>query len=222
MTETRVWLCRHAETATPLVFHGAESDEVLSPLGRQQALAAAEWFCDKTIDVVVSSIMRRAVETARPVARACGRSIHTEEQLHERRVGALCGTSFSLSAGPWVETLEHWTAGHTAFTTPGAESYNDLVARLLPAWQRIIEQHQGRRIVVVCHGIVVKVLLLTVLKGWGPSRWHELGRVANLAVSEITASSPNEWTAVSLLSVPPVVMQVNENAAASAVGKSEA
>ncbi len=42
--ETRVWLARHAETSTPTVFHGAESDVGLSEFGERQALASAEWF----------------------------------------------------------------------------------------------------------------------------------------------------------------------------------
>ena len=179
MTETRVWLCRHAETATPLVFHGAESDEVLSPLGVEQAAAAAEWFRTQNIDVVVSTKMRRAIATAEPIANSCRVAIDCEELLHERRVGALCGTSFSMSEGPWIDTLTHWTAGDTAFTTPGAESFDELKTRLLPAWERVIARHRGQRVVVVCHGIVVKVLLLSLLPGWDATRWHELRNAFN-------------------------------------------
>ncbi len=222
MTETRVWLCRHAETATPLVFHGAESDEILSPLGIEQAAAAAEWFRPKQIDVVVASRMQRAIATATPIASACSAELDFETMLHERRIGDLCGTSFSLSEGPWIDTLRQWTAGNTSFTTPGAESFDDLRTRLLPSWERVIAKHRGRRIAIVCHGIVVKVLLLSLLPDWDATRWHELGRVANLAVSEIYLASPDSWRSESLLTVPPTVQAISEAYAASAFGKSEA
>ena len=39
-----VWLVRHAETAAPTLFHGAESDIELGAHGHRQAAAAVEWF----------------------------------------------------------------------------------------------------------------------------------------------------------------------------------
>lgn len=219
---TRIWLVRHAESATPHVFHGAESDVQLSGHGHRQAAAAAAWFQELQPDLVASSAMRRAVDTAAPIATACGVEHIIEPAFHERRIGILGGTSFALDEGPWVETLRHWTAGDTAFTTPGAESYDDLKARLLPEWQRFVERVRGRRTVLVTHGIVCKVLLLTILPVWGPRRWHELGKVANLAVSEVCGDSQGNWSAARLLHVPEPVAAINETAADSADRKSQA
>lgn len=216
---TRVWLLRHAETATPNVFHGVESDVVLSEHGHRQAAAAAEWFRQFTPDVVISSAMRRAVATAEPIAAACAVPHLIEPGLHERRVGDLAGTSFSLSDGPWVETLARWTVGDTAYTTPGAESYDDLVTRLCPIWDRLVTRHDGKRIVLVTHGIVCKILLLTLLDGWGPARWHELGKVHNLSVSEVCQVSPSSWRAERLLMIPPPVAALGDS---SAAGRSQA
>jgi broad specificity phosphatase PhoE len=218
--ETRVWLVRHAETATPMVFHGAESDEPLSEHGSRQAAAAAEWFRELKPEVVVTSKMRRAVATGTPIAAACGIPHHLEADLHERRVGALSGTPFAVSEGPWIDTLQHWSAGHTAFTTPGAESYDEVRERLLPAWNRIVEAHRGKRVVVVAHGIVCKVLALTLVPGWGPTKWHEFGKVANLAVSELSLSSANVWQLQARVEVPPV-LAVNA-AAVAGLARSEA
>ena len=69
---TRVYLLRHAETANPYVFHGAESDVGLSDKGRRQADAIAPYLAAKLPDVVVSSNMLRARATALPIARASG------------------------------------------------------------------------------------------------------------------------------------------------------
>ena len=54
--------------------------------------------------------------------------------MHERRVGEFSGREFGEVESRWRETLARWTAGDTAFTTPGAESYHDLRTRLLAAW----------------------------------------------------------------------------------------
>lgn len=154
---TTLWLTRHAETSAPTVFHGAESDIGLSDLGRRQAAAAADWFAGRGVTAVVSSGMLRARDTAAPIAELCGVLHLIEPDLHERRVGALSGTSFSSVGGPWPETIDRWEAGDTAFTTPGAESLDDLRRRLVPALKRVVDQHAGGRVVVVAHGVVCKV-----------------------------------------------------------------
>ena len=93
-----VALARHAETATPAVFHGAESDIGLSELGRRQAAAAAGWFAGAGLTAVVSSAMLRARDTAAPIAAACGVPHEVEPDLYERRVGPLAGTALENPA----------------------------------------------------------------------------------------------------------------------------
>src|SRR4051794_5459463 len=93
---TRVLLLRHAESSDPSVFHGAESDVGLSERGRRQADAVAGYLAARRPDAVVSSAMRRALDTAGPIARACGLGLLVEPALHERRVGALSGTAHNI------------------------------------------------------------------------------------------------------------------------------
>lgn len=217
----RVWLARHAETATPAIFHGAESDVGLSDLGRQQARAAAEWFRELRPTVVISSAMIRAVETAAPIAAACACPHVIEPAFHERRVGGLSGTSFSVTEGGWPETVRQWTAGNATFTTPGAESFVELTARLLPAWSQTMDRFPNARIVLIAHGVVCKVLLLNLLEGRSIRDWESLGRVANLSVSEL-AQSGETWSTRALLQVPPPVAQLSAGVPAGVGIRSEA
>lgn len=208
MLPERVWLLRHAESAAPHVFNGAESDVDLSELGVQQAIAVGGWFVQHKPTAVVSSGLLRAIRTAAPIAAACGVTYSIEPRLNERTIGALSGTPFSTHGGPWHETVAAWSAGDTAFTTPGAESFDELVARLVPAWEAVCAAHPGGRVVVVAHGIVCKVLLLTLLEGQGPTGWGKLGRVANVSVSELVPAGGGKWTAEKLLLVPEPVLAV--------------
>ena len=201
---TTIWLTRHAESADPTVFHGAESNIGLSALGHRQAAAAAAWFRELNPCAVVSSAMIRARETAGPIAAACGVPHLIEPDLHERRVGALGGTSFSSQSGPWHDTIHRWMAGDTAYTTPGAESFDELTARLIPAMERIANRFPDGRVVVVAHGVVCKVLLLSLLEGKSPSDWQTLGKVMNLSTSELRFDGKT-WTAGALLEAPPTV-----------------
>ena len=203
-----VWLLRHAETATPHVFHGAESDEPLGELGVRQAEALGAWFVEQRPTAVVSSAMRRAVATAAPVARLCAIPHAIEAGFHERRVGEFCGRAFAEVEVPWRETVARWTAGDTGYTTPGAESYDDLRTRLLDAWRRTVAAHPGARLVIVAHGIVCKVLLLELLPEYGPTAWGRLGRVPNVAGSCLRPAGTG-YEAASLLTVPEPVLRLS-------------
>jgi probable phosphoglycerate mutase len=182
---TRVLLLRHAESANPLIFHGAESDVGLSERGRSQAEAIVPILVAEGPDVVVSSAMRRARETAAPIVAACGAPLRVEAELHERRIGALGGTPTQRREGVWPDTLRRWMAGDTTFAPPGAESFDDIRRRVLPVWQRVTAECEGKTIVMVAHGVVCKVLLLTLLPGYSVGDWKKIGPIHNIAISEL-------------------------------------
>lgn len=191
---TRVYLLRHAETAKPTVFHGAESDIGLSERGRRHAEAMADVIARLRPDVVVSSAMRRARNSAMPIARACGLPLFEEPDLHERRVGVLSGMPFE-SDGIWPDNLRRWMAGETDFAPPGAESFDDVSRRVLPVWERLTSTHADKTVVIVAHGVVCKVLLITLLDGYSVADWSRLGPVRNLAINELFQDG-QAWKAI--------------------------
>ncbi len=203
---TRVYLLRHAESANPAVFHGAESDVGLSDNGRRQAEAIAPYFAARRPDVVISSAMRRARDTALPIAAACGLPLIVEPELHERRIGALGGTSTNDPTSVWPETARRWAAGETTYAPDGAESFDDIRRRVLPVWERITREHAGRTCVVVAHGVVCKVLLLSLLPGYTVADWPRLGPIHNVAVSELVEAA-GSWQALTLNEQPTIVRE---------------
>jgi broad specificity phosphatase PhoE len=198
-----VLLLRHAETAVPTVFHGAESDIGLSDRGRRQAAALAPLVAAWRPDGVVSSAMRRARETAAPLAAACGLSLQLEPDLHERRVGALSGQPFHGSNGVWSQTLRHWVAGRTSHAPPAAESFDAIADRVLPVWERLTAAYAGRSLAIVAHGVVCKVLILRLARGWSPRDWYRLGPIANAGFTELIGGPC--WQLVRVSEVPPSV-----------------
>jgi probable phosphoglycerate mutase len=71
-TQTRVLLLRHAETAAPDRFHGAESDLPLGDRGREQAAAVAPGLALLRPVALYCSPMLRARQTAQPIGVARG------------------------------------------------------------------------------------------------------------------------------------------------------
>jgi len=216
-----IWLARHAETALPSVVHGAESDVELGEHGRRQAAAAALWFRELRPDVVVSSGMRRAMETALPIASMCAVPHEIESDLHERIVGPFSQKGGEEVDGVWAETVRRWEGGAIAYAYPGMESFTRIRDRVLPAFQRVARRHAGGRIVIVAHGVVCKVLLLNLLHEHGAADWTRLGRALNLSVSELVPQGPL-WRARRLLEVPTPVLEVNAARLDAGGRKSEA
>lgn len=205
---TRVLLLRHAQSAMPHVFNGAESDVELSELGKRQSLAIAPILANYSPHVVISSAMKRAVQTAQPIASHCGVPHLIDELLHERKVGDLSGTAFSRTEGLWPATLKRWMSGETNYAPEGSESFDDIKNRVLPVWQRLATSHQEKTIIVVAHGIVCKVLLLTILPHLSTSDWESLGPIHNVGIHELILQD-QVWRAEKMNEVSESVRRLN-------------
>ena len=62
---------------------GNPADPPLSEVGREQALLVAEWLKEESIDRIYSSPLRRARETADPLAKRLGLEVEIEERISE-------------------------------------------------------------------------------------------------------------------------------------------
>jgi broad specificity phosphatase PhoE len=92
-------------------------------------------------------------------------------------------------------------AGDTGHAPEGAESFDAIRARVLPVWERVTQQHEGKTVVIVAHGIVCRVLLLSLLPGWGLADWQPLSPMRNAAVNEVVRGAAG-WEAVRLNELP--------------------
>lgn len=156
-------LIRHAETSAPDVFHGAESDIGLSAWGLRQAGMLAEHLRAERPHALYCSALRRARDTAAPVAAACGLEAVVIPALHERKIGPLSGLSRSDGWEVYAESKRRWIEGNLEFTHEGGESFADIRRRVLPIIGELRDRHAGETLVVVAHGIVIRVLLLSLL-----------------------------------------------------------
>jgi broad specificity phosphatase PhoE len=181
---TRVLLLRHAETAAPDVFHGAESDIGLSPRGLRQAEAVAATLSALGPEAIYCSAMRRAVATADPIGRACRLVPQLVASLHERRMGPLSGQPREVGLGAYEEAKRQWMAGALDYTHEGGESYADIHRRVVPSFQALAARHPDGTIVVVAHGVVIRVLLTTLLEGYGPEHFAAIA-IPNAGVNDV-------------------------------------
>ena len=152
MQETRLLLIRHAETSTPDVFHGAESDIGLSAWGEHQAMRLGENLKDQGAHALYCSAMQRAVATARPIGSACGLTAVIVPQLHERKIGPLSGLSRETGWEIYAESKRRWMSGDLVFTHPGGESFADIRRRVLQSADEPSDGFGGAYAAQATHG----------------------------------------------------------------------
>ncbi len=193
---TRVLLLRHAETSAPDRFHGAESDIGLGERGLRQAEAVACHLATLRPGGLYSSGMRRAIETAGPIARACGLETQVVPELHERRMGSLSGRPRDEGWSIYDEARRRWVSGDLDHTHPGGESYADIRRRVVPAFLQLAARSPAQTAVVVAHGVVIRVLLTSLIEGFGPADFDRIA-IEFVALNELQ-SDAGRWRADAL------------------------
>ncbi len=158
-SDRRLWLVRHGEStwnAAGLVQ--GQRDPGLSPAGHEQAARCARLLAEwGRPEAVYSSDLRRAVETAAPIADALGLPIFIEPRLRERSLGDAEGMP-SASLGPRRSGVDRARVADADAAPEGGESVRQLYGRAAACLVQILASHRGD-VVLVCHGGVVRVLL---------------------------------------------------------------
>ena len=156
---TRLFAVRHGETAWNVEARlQGHTDIPLNDRGREQARRAARSLAEEAIDVVVSSDLSRARETAQAIAEAAGVPLLTEPGLRERGFGRVEGWTHAEVAARWPEDALRWRRREIDFAPGDGESLRTFHARCVAAFERVVRAHAGKTVVLVAHGGVLDSL----------------------------------------------------------------
>jgi broad specificity phosphatase PhoE len=153
---TRVVLVRHALPADGGLVLPA-SDVGLGEQGTEQARLLAASLAAASPTALYSSPRPRAVETARPLAELTGLEPVLVPDLTEIDFGELEGMPLAEIEERFPE-LADWTTTPTSVAFPGGESVETLRDRAVPAVHAIAQANPDATTVVVCHGVVIRVV----------------------------------------------------------------
>ncbi len=161
---TRLFLVRHGEPEEWVRGRCCgRLDPGLSAAGVEQARRAGFALAPAGIDAVYSSPSRRALDTARAIAGGVAAEVRLDERLREIDFGGFEGLTYEQAEQRHPEAFAVWVASPGSVRFPGGESWDDLRARVLPAIEAICAREEGRRVAIVAHAGVVRVVLADVL-----------------------------------------------------------
>jgi ribonuclease H / adenosylcobalamin/alpha-ribazole phosphatase len=162
-TPTTTLLLRHGQTEMSVGGRFAgRSDIPLTSVGARQAADVAERLAGRGIDLVVSSPLSRAKETARAVADAAAAPLAIDDSFAETDFGGWEGLTFGAVMDRWPAQLAAWQRDSDT-APPGGESFTAVASRVNSALDRLLAEQQGKTIVVVSHVTPIKTLVCRAL-----------------------------------------------------------
>jgi len=157
-------LLRHGSTALSgeKRFSGL-GDVPLNSRGREQAtLSAARLAARGDVDVVISSPLRRAIETAEPVGRRLGLPVAVDDDFRETDFGDWEGATFAEVQEKWPAELAAWLSD-PAVGPPAGESFAQTTRRVQAGLGRLLVTHGDRTVLLVSHVTPIKTLVRLAL-----------------------------------------------------------
>ncbi|QNU67076.1 histidine phosphatase family protein [Ruminiclostridium herbifermentans] len=147
---TEICIVRHGETDwnTKKMIQGREDIE-LNKNGEEQAYLVAKHLKKFQWDAIVSSPLKRALNTAKIIGESVGiNEITTIDDFIERDFGKGSGM-----------TLEQQKQIFSDGIIPGKEGDNELAERTRRALDYIVKEYEGKKIIIVSHGAMIKSIL---------------------------------------------------------------
>lgn len=192
MSVRRLVLLRHGQTEWNAGSRmQGQLDTDLTDLGREQADAAAEVLAKRQPLAIVSSDLRRALDTATALGERSGVQVTVDERLRETHLGDWQGlTHLDVDAVAPGARLA-WR-DDARWAPHGGESRVDVAARSVPLVTEIVAAQPGwgrdapdRPVVLVAHGGLIAALTAALLD-LPVDNWPVLGGMGNASWAQLS------------------------------------
>lgn len=133
-------------------------DSPLTPEGLAQAAACAERLQSEGIEHIVASDLQRVRHTAEILTSAMNLPTRYEPALRERNYGVGEGKTYAEIEALFPDAFSGTRSTDPEFAIEGGESRRQFHERVTGVLKSIVEEHVGKRILIVTHGGVLGVV----------------------------------------------------------------
>ena len=161
------------------------TDTELNETGIEQARKLGQKLAKQKLAIakIYSSKLKRAYKTAQIVGQIVGVEVESAEGLEEMNLGQWEGMRWREVREVYSAEYEEWHRNRRYQRTPYGESYQELLERLLPALEKIIQKEKGT-VLVVTHSADI-VTLLAIIHQTPFDQMFQVYKVGNADVVEI-------------------------------------
>lgn len=194
---TKLLLVRHGETEWNALgkFQGCK-DIALSAEGIYQAKLLKEKF-EHSFDCIYTSPLKRALDTANVICSDINIKPEIENSLREINFGEWEGLSLKEIRELYPENFIKWKTDEvTAPLCGGDLSLKMASIRAKEAILRIVNENKNKKIMIVCHGGIIKAGLVGLFD-WKMTMYHKIV-LGNTAVCELSFDDDLNPTIITL------------------------
>ena len=157
--DTNLIAIRHGETEwnSQGRFQG-HLNSVLNAAGLAQAEALGEYLARERFDLLLSSDLGRALQTASAIAMRTGHEIVVEPRLRERRMGIFQGLTPAEVEARYRGEYARFKSRDPDYVIPEGESMRQLFERSIACFTELALRHAGLALATVTHGGVLAML----------------------------------------------------------------
>ncbi len=161
MISGTVDLLRHGALIGGLRYRGT-TEAGLTEAGRATMDAVWNQLAD-TVDGIITSPLSRCREPATAWAEKAGIACAVLDDLHEMHYGAWEGLTATEIEEQFPGMLVRWRENPVGMRIPGAETIEEFAARVTRAWQRVLDDSEGKHLLLLAHSGTLRVILAHVL-----------------------------------------------------------
>ncbi len=175
MNKTSLIIARHGETEYNRqgLLQGRGIDAPLNETGLRQAESISGYLAGYDAQTLVSSSLKRSIQTAEPIGKSKELEVVSESALDEMDFGDYEGVEYIKVAEELRVLQEAWQGGKLDQPIPGGESPLEVFERANSAVTRFIDANRGKHLILILHGRLIRILLSEWL-GFGLKNMHKI------------------------------------------------
>ncbi len=161
---TKIYLIRHGESEWNFLGKvQGQKNTKLTDLGKSQAKAMGKRLKIENIDIIYSSDLERALNTAEIIGSQINKPVIVSKSIREINFGIWEGLTKKELREKHEDKHDIWLKSPNELELEGAENLNTLKDRAMKWINNIIKENPGKNIAIVSHSATLKVLLLGIL-----------------------------------------------------------
>lgn len=170
-----IYVIRHGETEFNKAnkMQGRGINASLNEKGRQQAKSVSSFLKEKPITKILTSSLKRSIESAQPLCKQFNVEAEKHADLDEMDFGVLEGRPFQEVKENLRYLHEQWSSGNLDIAPEKGESPIQVFERAEAKVNEILDTSDDEHIIFVLHGRLMRILLSEFL-GLGLKNMHEI------------------------------------------------